>query len=206
MHPARSQGISPKCAALIIGDDGVFHGVLFLLARDERWPLPPRPVGGLGSRWRPAELDALGLGVGEHIHRCPRTQVRSLGDRATPLGQERTHLVTARVMVERSAPNRVLALSAGSRAAMDQRGYQQVDEELVPAPLSASRCCSTWVCRAAFAWIRRGHNCERLPGWQRHAADEGRSTRLRAGASSALGPPVHQGGLRSPGGRGLLGV
>ncbi len=52
---------------------------------------PPRPadldLGGVQ-----AQLDALGLGVGEHLRQCPQTRTRAIGNRASTLGQEGAYL------------------------------------------------------------------------------------------------------------------
>lgn len=94
MHPARSQGIGPKRAALVVGDDGGLHGVLLLLARDDR------PASATAGR-RPADLDlggvqpqldALGLGIGEHICQGPKPHTRAVGNRAASFGQEPAYL------------------------------------------------------------------------------------------------------------------
>ncbi|MDH6554788.1 hypothetical protein M2163_000319 [Streptomyces sp. SAI-135] len=36
-----------------------------------------------------AQFGAFGLGVGEHIRQCPKTQAGMVGDRASTFGQER---------------------------------------------------------------------------------------------------------------------
>jgi hypothetical protein len=47
MHSPGSQGIGPEHVALMVGDDGGLHRVLFVLARAER---PPAAAAGRGRR------------------------------------------------------------------------------------------------------------------------------------------------------------
>ena len=94
VHPAWPQGVGPESAALMVGDDSGLHRVLLLLARDER---PASAAAGCG----PADLDlggiqpqldAFGLGVGEHIRQGPKPQARTVRDCASAFGQEPAHL------------------------------------------------------------------------------------------------------------------
>jgi hypothetical protein len=116
----------------VVGDDGGLHGVLFLLARDERAP-------SAASGWRPADLDlggvqaelnALGLGIGEHVRECPQAQSRTVGDRASPLGQESTYLPDragdgGAVDAEQQPQHRVREVVPQ----VDEGSHQPVDED-----------------------------------------------------------------------------
>lgn len=83
-----------------------------------------------------AELDALGLGAGEHIRQCPKTQARTVGDCAPPLGQQGAYFS--------DGPGDGGAVDTGQQPEdsvrkvmpqMNECGYQPVDEvQLVAGP------------------------------------------------------------------------
>jgi hypothetical protein len=126
-HDHEYQGPDKHC------DDRCQEGdEAFLLAGDERAP------SATAGRW-PADLDlggvqtqldALGLGIGEHIRQGPQTQARAVGDRAPPLGQERTYLADragdgGAVDAEQQAQHRVRQVVPQ----MNQGGHQPVDKD-----------------------------------------------------------------------------
>ncbi|GAB3953533.1 hypothetical protein GCM10028832_08480 [Streptomyces sparsus] len=76
-----------------------------------------------------AQLDAFGLGVGEHVRQRAQPQAGAVGDRAPPLGQERSYLCDragdgGAVDAEQQAEHCVRQVVAQ----MDQRGHRPVDE------------------------------------------------------------------------------
>jgi hypothetical protein len=76
---------------------------------------------------RRLSFDAFGLGVGEHVRRRPKTQTRTVGNRAPPLGQEPTYLPVragdgGAVDAEQQPEHRVRQIMAQ----MDLRGHQPV--------------------------------------------------------------------------------
>jgi hypothetical protein len=94
MHPTRPDGPGPQRAALPVADGGGLDGALLLLPGDER--PPPRPFGlwpadlGLGAVQ--AQLDALGLGVGEHVRQGAQPHPWHVGDGKAAPGQQRPDL------------------------------------------------------------------------------------------------------------------
>lgn len=68
--------------------------VLLLLARDERASSGAVGCGpaDLDLGGVQPQLDALGLGIGEHIRQGPQPQARTVGDRASTFGQEPAYL------------------------------------------------------------------------------------------------------------------
>lgn len=80
------------------------------------------------------QLDALGLGVGEHIRQRPKPQVGMVGDRASPFGQECAYFCDCAgdrgaVDTEQQPQHRVWQVVAQ----MGQRGHQPVDEHQLVA-------------------------------------------------------------------------
>jgi hypothetical protein len=94
MHSPWSHGVGPERAALAVSDDGGLHRVLVLLARDEHAPAAAAGQGAadLDLGGVQPQLDALGLGIGEHIRPGPQPQARAIGDRTSTLGQKSADL------------------------------------------------------------------------------------------------------------------
>lgn len=74
------------------------------------------------------------MGVGEHVRQRPKAQAGTVGNRTSPLGQERSYLCDlagdgGAVDAEQQSQHRVRQVVSQ----MDQRGHQPVDEhQLVP--------------------------------------------------------------------------
>lgn len=90
-----------------VGHDGGLHGVLLLLAPDERPPTAPARLGPahLDLGGVQPQFDVFGLGVGEHVLHGAQTYPWTIRDRVSALGNSVRIWPTARVTVERSTPN-----------------------------------------------------------------------------------------------------
>lgn len=134
---------------------------LFYPGTDAR--LPPQPAAG----WRTpdfgsvqTQLDTLGLGIGEHVSQGPEPQPRTVGDRASTLGEKPAYL-TGRAGDRGTADtgqqtqDRVRQIVPQT----DQRGHQPVDgHQLV---LGAGTCHTLPDTTAYFVTTPLGHGLPR---------------------------------------------
>lgn len=137
---------------------------------------PPRPAGGrafldLGGV-RP-RLDALGLGVCEHIRQGPQPQAGPVRDRASPLGQQPSYLADrtgdgGAVNAEQQPQRRMRQIVPQ----VNQRGHEPADEHQ-PMPGTGS-CLALPGPATSFVTTRLDHG---LPGPANSSTREARCPR-----------------------------